>query len=181
MGVIDLRTLIKELSKHKDFGFDSKMVQESWGSKWEPWEHGEGGFCEIPFFNSVVHGRLSSLVLLLEKPCWWALDWQQSFPPYSAFHKVEDEFCLKSTHLILDKNKYRATITAIKVILLKSASSQAFKVLLMVFIKRETNDTIVVVQTLNLIWLSVTPWTAAHQAPLSFTISQSLLKFMSIE
>ena len=28
---------------------------------------------------------------------------------------------------------------------------------------------------------SVTPWTAAHQACLSFTISQSLLKLMSIE
>ena len=27
----------------------------------------------------------------------------------------------------------------------------------------------------------VTPWTAARQAPLSFTVSQSLLKFMSIE
>ena len=29
--------------------------------------------------------------------------------------------------------------------------------------------------------LFATPWTAAHQASLSFTISQSLLKFMSIE
>ena len=28
---------------------------------------------------------------------------------------------------------------------------------------------------------SVTPWAAAHQASLSFSISQSLLKFMSIE
>ena len=27
----------------------------------------------------------------------------------------------------------------------------------------------------------MTPWTAAHQAPLSFTICQSFLKFMSIE
>jgi len=27
----------------------------------------------------------------------------------------------------------------------------------------------------------MTPQTAAHQAPLSFTISQSLLKFMSVE
>ena len=27
----------------------------------------------------------------------------------------------------------------------------------------------------------MTPWTAAHQAPLSSTVSQSLLKFMSIE
>ena len=29
-------------------------------------------------------------------------------------------------------------------------------------------------------WLLTTPWTAAHQASLSFTISQSLPKFMSI-
>ena len=29
--------------------------------------------------------------------------------------------------------------------------------------------------------LSVTPWTAAHQAPLSFTVSWSLLKFMAVE
>ena len=29
--------------------------------------------------------------------------------------------------------------------------------------------------------LTVTPWTAAHQSPLPSTISQSLLKFMSIE
>ena len=31
------------------------------------------------------------------------------------------------------------------------------------------------------VWLFVTPWTAACQASLSFTISQSLFKFMSIE
>ena len=30
-------------------------------------------------------------------------------------------------------------------------------------------------------WLFMTPWTTAHQASLSFTISQSLLKLMSIE
>ena len=39
----------------------------------------------------------------------------------------------------------------------------------------------VVVQSLSRVWLFVTPWTAACQAPLSSTISQSLLKFMSIE
>ena len=39
---------------------------------------------------------------------------------------------------------------------------------------------IVVVQTLSLVWLFATPRNAAHQAPLSFIISQSLLKFMSI-
>ena len=31
------------------------------------------------------------------------------------------------------------------------------------------------------VWLFATPWTAAHQAPLSFTISWSSLKLMSIE
>ena len=38
-----------------------------------------------------------------------------------------------------------------------------------------------VVQLLSRVWLFATPWTAAHQASLSFTISQSLLKLMSIE
>ena len=37
------------------------------------------------------------------------------------------------------------------------------------------------VQSLSHVRLFATPWTAARQAPLSFTISQSLLKFMSIE
>ena len=39
----------------------------------------------------------------------------------------------------------------------------------------------VVVQSLSCVQLLVTPWTAAHQAPLSFIISQSLLKFTAIE
>ena len=37
------------------------------------------------------------------------------------------------------------------------------------------------VQSLCCVHLFVTPWTAAHQASLSFTISLSLLKLMSIE
>ena len=36
-------------------------------------------------------------------------------------------------------------------------------------------------QLLSLVQLFVTPWTAAHQASLSFTISWSLLKLMSIK
>ena len=38
-----------------------------------------------------------------------------------------------------------------------------------------------VVQSLSRVQLFSTPWTAAHQASLSFTISQSLLRFMSTE
>ena len=39
----------------------------------------------------------------------------------------------------------------------------------------------VAVQSLNPVQLFVTPWTAAHQPSLSFTISWSLFKLMSIE
>ena len=37
------------------------------------------------------------------------------------------------------------------------------------------------VQLLSCVWLFVTPWTAARQASLSFTISESMFKLMSIE
>ena len=40
---------------------------------------------------------------------------------------------------------------------------------------------VVVAQLLSHVWLFVTPWTVAHQASLSFTISWSLHKFMSFE
>ena len=39
----------------------------------------------------------------------------------------------------------------------------------------------IVVQSLSCVWLFVTLWTAASKDSLSFTISQSLLKFMSTE
>ena len=39
----------------------------------------------------------------------------------------------------------------------------------------------VVIQSLSCVWLFATPWTAACQASLSFTVSQRLLKLMSIE
>ena len=40
---------------------------------------------------------------------------------------------------------------------------------------------VVVVQLLSRVRLFTTPWTAALQAPLFFTVSQNLLRFMSIE
>ena len=42
-------------------------------------------------------------------------------------------------------------------------------------------DCVVVVQSANHVGLFVTPWTAARQPSLSFTVSGSLLKFMTIE
>ena len=43
------------------------------------------------------------------------------------------------------------------------------------------SNVVIVVQLLSHVWLFVTPWTAAHQASLSFTVSRSSLKLMSIE
>ena len=40
---------------------------------------------------------------------------------------------------------------------------------------------IIVVQSLSHVWLSVIPWTAECQASLSLSISQSMIKLMSIE
>ena len=40
---------------------------------------------------------------------------------------------------------------------------------------------VLIVQSLSRVWLFVTPWIAARQASLSFTVPQSLLKLMSIE
>ena len=42
-------------------------------------------------------------------------------------------------------------------------------------------SSIVVVQSLSHVQLFVTPWTAAHQASLFFTVSRSLFKLMSVE
>ena len=40
---------------------------------------------------------------------------------------------------------------------------------------------VAVVQLLSRVQQFVTPWTAVHQAPLSFTVSRNLLRFMSTE
>ena len=45
----------------------------------------------------------------------------------------------------------------------------------------KNNRVAFVVQPLSCVQVFVTPWTAAHQASLSFIISQSLLKLMCIE
>ena len=44
-----------------------------------------------------------------------------------------------------------------------------------------SKEYLVVVQSLSLDWLFATPWTAAHQASLRITSSQSLLKLKSIK
>ena len=51
---------------------------------------------------------------------------------------------------------------------------------LVIFLK-SSNSGIVVIQSVSRVQLFVTPWTTAHQASLSFTISWSLFKLMSIE
>ena len=45
----------------------------------------------------------------------------------------------------------------------------------------EFSGNVVALQWLLCVWLFSTPWTTAHQSSQSFTISQSVLKLMSIE
>jgi len=47
--------------------------------------------------------------------------------------------------------------------------------------KKVLRASVTVVHLLSYIWQFVTPWAAANQASLSFTISQSLLRLMFIE
>ena len=48
-------------------------------------------------------------------------------------------------------------------------------------IYRRMGIIVAVIQSLSCVWLFVTLWAVAHQAPLSSTVSLSLLLFMSIE
>ena len=59
--------------------------------------------------------------------------------------------------------------------------SSSCMVLIMSYLDDSGPSFIVVVQLLSHIWLFATPWTAAWQGLLSYTISWSLLRFMSIE
>ena len=50
-----------------------------------------------------------------------------------------------------------------------------------IYIKPHKKTKVAVVKLLSRVRLFVTPWAAAHQAPLSFTISRSLLKLKFVE
>ena len=47
--------------------------------------------------------------------------------------------------------------------------------------KIKINKSVFVVQSLSWVWFFAISWIAAHKASLSFTISQSLVKFLAIE
>ena len=55
------------------------------------------------------------------------------------------------------------------------------KMMLQFSMSKLSSSSLVVVQSLSLVQLFATPWTAAHQASLSITNSWSLLKLMSIK
>ena len=85
----------------------------------------------------------------------WALDWAGTQRLFSGFFLIDSfqNFSLSIHNFCLSAN------TALTVCSFHISS----------------------VQLLSRVWLFATPWTAAHQASLSITISHSLLKFMSIE
>ena len=66
-------------------------------------------------------------------------------------------------------------------ILASTGAAALFDIGSLCWFKASSRRTVAVVQLLSCVQLFVTPWAAAHQASLSFTISLSLLKFMSTE
>ena len=68
---------------------------------------------------------------------------------------------------------------------LKNYHYYTFLLIVMLFLLRYSWCIIlfsgVIVQLLSHVWLFVIPWTAARQVSLSFTVSQSLLKLMSVK
>ena len=59
--------------------------------------------------------------------------------------------------------------------------SSHFVVLRTLLVQLSVHFDVAVVQSLSHVWVFATPWTAAHQASLSLTISQSLPDFVFIE
>ena len=66
-------------------------------------------------------------------------------------------------------------------ILASTGAAALFDIGSLCWFKASSRRTVAVVQLLSCVQLFVTPWAAAHQASLSFTISLSLLKLMSTE
>ena len=65
-----------------------------------------------------------------------------------------------------------------------SAATDLFSIFFWIMICNKSfiaEHIVVIVQLLSFVWFFVTPWTAAPQASWFFTVSQSLLKLMSIE
>ena len=90
---------------------------------------------------------------------------------YVLTWKVIQNICLDETSKV--QNSLHNSIT------LYAYTYIASHTITYVFIYIYTYNT--VVQSLNHIRFFATSWTAAHQAPVSSTVSQSLLRFMSIE
>ena len=80
--------------------------------------------------------------------------------------------CLKNKHVLsIDET---GSLTCIDF-------PRTFPVLLIAFQVPYFQNSLVVAQSLNCLWPFATPWTVACQTSLPFSISQSLLKLMSIE
>ena len=84
-------------------------------------------------------------------------------------------------HLVLENSWTRENeIKIYSSHLQRSASREIYKIIIMIT-SMNTWWHVVAVQSLRCVQLFVTPWRAACQAPLSSTISQCWLKFMSIQ
>ena len=121
----------------------------------------------IHFVNASVYHYLSSSRLLMAPPSY-----------YSTISTQGYRICLSRKYIDL---KYFFVEVTLFVLTLHGISQITW---LCFIANRQTisiSTCLVVIQSLSLVQLFLTLWTAARQAFLFFTISVSLLKFMSIE
>ena len=98
---------------------------------------------------------------------WWLGGGENSFLPLAPSHCIAPEF--SASHQWIWRREEKAQLH-FKLLNLEITLFTSAHICL--------QSMQVAVQVLSCFWLFATPWTAAHQASLSFTVSQSLLKFM---
>ena len=81
----------------------------------------------------------------------------------------------------MDRGSWQATVHGVAGVGQNLATKPLPPLYLVMLMLGVVNSTFAVVQSLSLVHLFVVPWTAACQASLCFTVSWSLLKFMSTE
>ena len=161
-------------------------------------EHWSG----LPFLSPMHESEKWKVKVKSLSPVWpWATPWTAAFQasPFMGFSRQEhwSGVPLPSPNLVLDIylksicsfywiKVFGTKIWILDIFLLLEYHTSILSQLpeqgkTCVFTNSCTQPFVVAAQLLSSVRIFATPWTAAHQASLSFNTSQNLLKFMSIE
>ena len=130
------------------------------------------------WFGSIIVTRKGSGVCIPDRaqlPCFWGkIDLGQDVSSVTCPPNEETLVSLLCESVSSWNGDYTGSFP---ILYLKKQNPKGIKLLS----QRENINHFVVIQSLTRLRLFATPWTAAHQASLPFTVFRSLLKLMSIE